>query len=80
MSSNKQCNKCEFYIPYYSKGFFNFYTERQGECKKRNKAVCENDDCEFWKQSNYKPNIDLKMIDKVIADTEEIKHIYEEEN
>ena len=33
-----------------------------------------------WKKSNYKPNIDLKMIDKVIADTEEIKHIYEEEN
>ncbi len=80
MSSNKQCRKCKFYIPYYSKGFFNFDIERQGECKKHNKVVCENEYCEFWKKSNYKPNIDLKMIDKVIADTEELKRIYEEEN
>lgn len=80
MSNNKQCRKCKFYIPYYRKGFFNFYIERQGKCKKHNKAVCANGNCEFWKKSNVKPNIDLKMIDKVIADTEEIKRIYEEEN
>lgn len=78
MSSKKQCRKCKFYIPYYTKGFFNFYIERQGKCKQLNKAVCENDICEFWKKSDCKPNIDLKMIDKVIAETEEIKHIYEE--
>ncbi len=80
MNSNKQCSKCKFYIPYYSKGLFNFHINRRGECKKHNRAVCENDSCEFWGKSNYKPKIDLKMIDKVIADTEEIKHIYEEEN
>ena len=80
MRNNYQCSKCKFYICYYSKGLFNFYPIRQGECKKHNQGVCENDHCEFWKKSNDKPNIDLKMIDKVIADTEEIKHIYEEEN
>jgi len=80
MGSNKQCRKCKFYIAYYSKCFFNFNIERQGECKKHNKVVCENENCEFWEQSNYKPHIDLKMIDKAIADTEEIKRFYEEEN
>ena len=80
MSSNKQCSKCKFYIPFYSKGFFNFYTNRQGKCKKHNKNIYENNNCEFWKKPNYKPNIDLKMIDKVIVDVEEIKRIYEEEN
>ncbi len=33
------------------KGFFNFNIERQGECKKQNKFVCENGKCEFWKKS-----------------------------
>lgn len=80
MSNNKQCRKCKFYILYYSKGFHNFYIESQGECKKHNKVICENDNCGFWEKSNYKPNIDLKIIDKVIEDTEEIKRIYEEEN
>lgn len=80
MDKNKQCRKCKCYFPYYRKGFFNFNIEKQGKCKKHDKVVCEKDNCEFWEQSNYKPRIDLKVIDKVIADTEELKHFYEEEN
>lgn len=78
MTDNKQCRKCIFYNAYYRKGFRNFNIEKQGECKKHKKVVYENDNCEFWKRSNCKPNITLKMIDTVIADTEKIKQIYEE--
>ncbi len=80
MSSNKQCRKCKFYNAYYRKGLFNFNIERQGECKKYNKIVSENDNCEYWNRSDCKANITLEMIDKVIADIEEIKRFYEEEN
>lgn len=80
MSNYKQCCKYKFNNAYYCKGLFNFNIERQGECKKLNKIVGANDNCKFWQRANFKPNLSLKMIDKVIADTEKIKHIYEEEN
>ena len=76
----KKCWNCGNYGAYYTKGFCYFDKTKHGFCAKHHEMKEKHDHCEFWKKSNDKPNIDLKMIDKVIADTEELKHIYEEEN
>ena len=64
---NKTCENCAFYHAYYRAGFYCFWDEYEGVCRKSGNASTRNDFCEIWEKRRPQ-QLTVELIDKAIDD------------
>ena len=79
----KKCWNCWKYKAFYTKGYFKFNRENQGNCTKHEKIVGKHENCEYWGSNaisrKIRKSICLKALDEALSGLLEIKQILIEE-
>lgn len=82
-NESKECNRCKYYEPYYTRNTKHFNKTKCGRCSKKRCMVSSHDSCDehSYKSCTSKSKRVLKLyLNDLLTDLTEIRQIIEVEN